>query len=198
MPSVSQLLRRYAEALQPWAEATASRMVGEVNEQDEVAWRRLSKELSAGIRHELLNTPTGELTRALLSEQVTLIKSIPLEAAQRLHDLNLKRLEDSRRASEIVSEIMRSGEVAAGRARTIARTETSRVASTFTQARAQQVGSTGYIWRTAHDSDVRHSHKKMNGKFVPWDQPPTLDGLTGHAGCIPNCRCYPEPVIPDD
>ncbi|MDR0067994.1 phage head morphogenesis protein, partial [Acinetobacter sp. 11520] len=30
-----------------------------------------------------------------------------------------------------------------------------------------------------------------------WDNPPTLDNLKGHAGCLPNCRCYPEPSIPD-
>ena len=36
----------------------------------------------------------------------------------------------------------------------------------------------------------------MEGKFVRWDSPPTLDGMTGHAGEFPNDRCYPEPVIP--
>jgi uncharacterized protein with gpF-like domain len=38
----------------------------------------------------------------------------------------------------------------------------------------------------------------MEGKFVAWDKPPKLtDGTTGHAGEFPNCRCYPEPVIPE-
>jgi uncharacterized protein with gpF-like domain len=35
----------------------------------------------------------------------------------------------------------------------------------------------------------------MDGQFVKWSEPPTLDGLTGHAGALPNCRCYPEPVV---
>ncbi|MDR8377773.1 phage head morphogenesis protein, partial [Acinetobacter baumannii] len=55
----------------------------------------------------------------------------------------------------------------------------------------------GYIWRTSEDGDVRPSHKAMNGKFVAWNSPPTLDNLKGHAGCLPNCRCYTEPVIPN-
>ena len=55
----------------------------------------------------------------------------------------------------------------------------------------------GYVWRTAGDSDVRSSHKKMNGKFVRWDDPPQLDNLNGDAGALPNCRCYPEPLIPE-
>jgi SPP1 gp7 family putative phage head morphogenesis protein len=115
-----------------------------------------------------------------------------------VHELTLRGLENSSRASEIVAEIKRTGDVSIGRAKLIARTETSRTASVMTQARAQRIGSTGYIWRTAHDSDVRGSHKHMNGEFVRWDSPPTLDDMTGHAGCLPNCRCYPEPVIPDD
>jgi hypothetical protein len=31
-----------------------------------------------------------------------------------------------------------------------------------------------------------------------WDSPPTLDNLVvGHAGALPNGRCWPEPVIPE-
>jgi hypothetical protein len=36
----------------------------------------------------------------------------------------------------------------------------------------------------------------MEGQFVKWDDPQKLDGMTGHAGEFPNCRCYPEPVVP--
>ncbi|MGN5479510.1 phage minor head protein [Cupriavidus basilensis] len=60
------------------------------------------------------------------------------------------------------------------------------------------IGSPGYFWRTSGDKDVRDSHRDMEGKFVEWDKPPTLDGMTGHAGCFPNCRCYPEPALPAD
>lgn len=43
---------------------------------------------------------------------------------------------------------------------------------------------------------ARPSHRAMEGRFVSWDSPPRLDGMTGHAGEFPYCRCYPEPVIP--
>ena len=52
----------------------------------------------------------------------------------------------------------------------------------------------GYIWRSNHDERVRESHQMMDGKFVPQGQPPTLDGLTGDAGTLPNCRCWQEKV----
>lgn len=193
------MLEKYAQALEPWAVQTASRMLAGVNQRDEGAWAELTRELSLGLRREVRTAPTGELMRKLLAEQVTLIKSLPLEAAQRVHELTLKGLEDSTRASEIAKEIARSGEVTMGRATLIARTEVARTASTLTQARALHVGSVEYIWRTAGDSDVRESHRKMAGKVVRWDTPPTLsDGTVTHAGQIYNCRCWPEPILPED
>lgn len=173
-------------------------MLADVNRRDQGAWREMAKEMSRSLRMEIESAPIGEVMHALLAEQVTLIKSIPIEAAQRVHKLTIEGLEGSRRANEISKEIMASGEVAKSRADLIARTEVARTASTLTQARAEYVGSDGYIWRTSGDTDVRHSHREMNGKFVRWDSPPTLDGMKGHAGQFPNCRCYPEPVIPED
>jgi SPP1 gp7 family putative phage head morphogenesis protein len=197
VPRLRSVLEKYAEALGPWAEATAGRMLSEVDKKDQLMWAQTTKELSHNLQLEIRQAPTGEVMRDLMAQQVQLIKSLPLQAAQRVHDLTIERSNNSRRASELVAEIMRTGEVTKSRANTIARTETSRAASTLTQARAQHIGSDGYVWRTSGDSDVRPSHKKMNGKVVRWDDPPKLDNLTGHAGALPNCRCYPEPVIPE-
>lgn len=173
-------------------------MLADVSARDSQTWMELSGELSKALRDEIRNAPTGELMREMLAEQVTLIKSLPLEAAQRVHDLTLKGIEDGTRAKEIAKEIARSGEVSMNRANLIARTEVARTASKLTEARATHIGSEGYIWRTSKDSDVRHSHKEMEGKYVRWDTPPKLsDGTVTHAGQIYNCRCYPEPVIPE-
>lgn len=197
VPTITQVLNRYAEALNDWAIATATRMITDVNQQDRKAWVQLSEGMARALRDEIRNAPTGRVMQELLADQVHLIKSIPREAAQRVHDLTLEGIENATRASEIAKEIQRSGDVAASRARLIARTEVSRTAGNLTEARARSIGSEGYIWRTSGDSDVRTSHRQMNGKFVRWDDPPTLDKLTGHAGCLPNCRCYAEPVIPE-
>lgn len=131
------------------------------------------------------------------AEQVTLIKSLPLQAAQRIQDLATGTIYSGARTDEIVKEILKTGEVTEARARLIARTETSRAASNLLEARARYVGSEGYIWHTVKDMRVRHSHEEMEGKYVRWSEPPTLDGLTGHAGTTPNCRCWAEPVLPD-
>lgn len=198
LPALANTLARYAEVIDPWAKSKAAAMLAQTNRQDKRAWKKATENLSIGIRTAIQTTPIGARMQELMGEQVKLIKSLPTEAAERVHKLVIENVGNQSRAKEIAKEISRSGEVTTSRATTIARTEVARASSLLTQSRAEYVGSDGYIWRTAHDSDVRHSHRKMEGKFVKWDNPPTLDGLTGHAGQLPNCRCYPEPVIPKE
>ncbi len=193
---ITQALERYGKAVEPWAVSVASRMVSEIDARDKASWRAIGETISKGLRDELRDTPMGAVAQALIDEQVVYIKSLPLEAAQRVQKLAVETWTGGGSSDAIVAEIMKTGNVTKSRAKLIARTEVGRVSTAFTEARAGSIGSDGYIWRTAKDSDVRHSHKMMEGKFVAWASPPTLDGLTGHAGAVPNCRCYPEPVIP--
>jgi SPP1 gp7 family putative phage head morphogenesis protein len=198
VPTIQQLLKAYSDMLQQWAVTTASNMLMDVALRDEQSWKVLAKDMSRGLREEIRNAPTGKVMQGLLADQVHLIKSIPIDAAQRVHDLTLAGIEDSTRASTIAAEIMRSGDVAKSRAVLIARTEVARTSSVLTQARAQHIGCTHAIWRTSGDSDVRKSHREMNGKVFALDEPPHLsDGTTTFPGQIYNCRCYMEPVIPD-
>jgi len=112
--------------------------------------------------------------------------------------LTFGALSTGRRAEEIQKDILNTGEVTLSRARLIARTEVARTASGLVQARATHIGLTHYVWRTSMDATVRESHKKMNGKIIAWADMPTLeDGSVCHAGAIYNCRCYPDPILPD-
>lgn len=194
---LDHLLGAYSEQVTPWANAVSRRVIGEVERLNKTAWRAHSARMGRALRQEILNAPTGHVLSRLQAEQVRLIKSLPTEAGARVHRIAQEALINSDRASSLVGEIMRSGDVTRSRATLIARTETSRVSSNLTQARAQHVGSVDYAWQTSRDSDVRESHAAMQGKTVLWSSPPTLDGLTGHAGCLPNCRCYPEPRLPE-
>ncbi|MBB3004371.1 SPP1 gp7 family putative phage head morphogenesis protein [Paraburkholderia tropica] len=199
VPTIEQLLKAYSDMLKGWATQTASNMLMDVALRDEHAWQTMARELSAGLRQEIRNAPTGQVMKALLAEQVALIQSIPLEAAQRIHRLTLEGIEDSTRFQEIAKEIQRSEEVSTSKAVLIARTEVSRSATTLTQARAVSIGSEGYFWETSHDGTVRSDHRELDGKFFTWDNPPVADKRTGaraHPGCIYNCRCWARVALP--
>lgn len=194
---LNQMLNRYSEMLVPYANTVAENMVNEVAQRTERAWNTLANEIGRNLREDLRKAPTQHAMQQLMDEQVALIKSLPLEAARRVQDLTVLALSDSTRAKEIAEAILKTGHVTKSRAMLIARTETSKASTNLTQVKAEHIGSTAYIWRTAEDGDVRESHRNMEGQPVSWNDPPTLDGLKGHAGALPNCRCWCEPILPD-
>ncbi|WP_339389314.1 phage head morphogenesis protein [Xenorhabdus sp. PB61.4] len=201
MTEIMAALDSYSEIITPWAQRVAQRFALDINRHNEKEWRQRSQLISQELRYLVDNAPVGQVMRSIVEEQIKYIKSLPIEAADRVYDIHNKAIEavvTGGRHEPFAQEIANTGEVALSRAKLIARTELGRAQTALTQARALSVGSTGYIWRTADDGDVRHSHKEMEGEFVDWARPPTLDGLTGHAGTIPNCRCYCEVIIPED
>ena len=186
----------YAERIEPWADSVADRMVKEIAAFDKESWRRTSKVIGRLLHKEIEGAPTGRVMRESLERQVELIKSLPLEAAERVHKLTTEGRIEGRRTSEIAKDIMASGDVCRSRADLIARTEVSRTATELTKARAEHIGSTHFIWRTVNDKSVRTSHRRLDGQAFRWDTPPECDrGYHALPGGIWNCRCYPEPII---
>ena len=194
---IGQRLNSYADILDDWAAHVARGMFADVDIKNRRFWRSMSQEIGVQLSRQLAETDIGVTVTQSLDAQVQLIKSLPRHAAEQAHEYVREAALKGQRASDIADRIMALGGITRRRAVLIARTEVGRVSGEMTKARATTAGSDGYIWRSAEDRDVRPSHKKMNGRFVKWNEPPTLDNLTGHAGCLPNCRCYIEPVIPD-
>lgn len=216
---IVEALHAYSRTLAPWAKSVAARMLDDVNRADTAAWASLARQMSRSLAREIADAPTGAVMQQLLASQVELITSLPIDAAQRVHNLTMEAMVDGTRADTVAAEILRSGEVSASRAMLIARTEISRTATSLTQARAQHIGSDGYIWRSSRDASVRPSpvdmkpaefarlntlargsHRKLDGTFHRWDDPPIAGehGERAHPGCIYNCRCWPEVVLPQD
>lgn len=193
------ILEQYATIIEPWATSVARYMIADVSRRNLKAWTEIGKQMSRALRAEIEQAPTGMLYSGLMDSQVRLIKSLPLEAAKRVHDITTGALYSGVRAATLAEQVLLTGKVTASRATLIARTEVARTASNLTQARALFVGSEGYVWRTSKDSDVRPTHQEQEGRYIRWDKPPKTDKNLDpyHAGCGPNCRCYPDPVIPD-
>jgi len=204
---IEAALAAYAKAITPWAGATAKRMIAEVNRRDLTAWRNYTAQMGAALRVELAGAPIGGPMAEILAQQVELITSLPLEAAQHVHEKSMEAISISSRYPERTEEIEQALAEAhpdathawlRARAELIARTETARTASVLTQARAQHIGAEQYIWKTAGDWKVRPSHKKLNNTVQRWDEPPLSDPPDYHAhpGQIFNCRCVALPIVP--
>lgn len=193
--AANALLAAYSKSLTPWAMRTAGRMVAEVLMNNNRYWSAQSKALGKSLKIEQ-TAHIGMRANEITNAQVELIKSIPIQAGERAQRLSMEALTGGKRADEVAAEIARTEEVTANRAMLIARTEVSKANAAITQARAESVGVTSYIWHTSEDGDVRDSHADMDGEIIDYANPPMLsDGMQGHAGEFPNCRCWQEPII---
>ena len=213
MAQLKQLLERYSDVLRPWARASGARMLAEVGRRDEQAWKRYASLMGLEMQREIEQAPVGHVMHELLDQQVQLITSLPIEAGRRVQRLATKSRYTGARSSEIVSDLMRTGDVTRVRATLIARTETARAATALTQARSEGIGVTHYVWRAVLDAETRPalgskdfaemntlakgSHRKLNGTVHAWSDPPIAapTGERAHPGSIWNCRCWAEPVL---
>jgi len=192
-------LEKYADLLRPWAEKVAARMVEEVSRRDKQAWQRQARTMGWALAREIAETDTGEVFRKMMAEQVDLITSLPRGAAEKVHQWVIGGISEGERPAAIEKRVQRLGHITESRARLIARTETARATTMLTAARAENVGSEYFVWRTAEDENVRPLHRKLDGKVFRWDSPPVAgeNGERALPGGIYNCRCYPEPILPD-
>lgn len=80
----------------------------------------------------------------------------------------MKSLSNGDRYTDFVGLIEKLGPIAESRAICIARTETARARTSYTQARAEAVGSTHYIWHCVHDGATRDRHRELDGTIQSW------------------------------
>lgn len=204
-------LEKYSEDLTPWAVSQSARLLEQIQKSNKRAYAAKSKAIGSALRLGVVEQDVGEIAVALMREQVALIKSIPLEAGIRAQKLAFEAAVTGTRAApdadtiaELQNQLDLTTEVATSRALLIARTETARSNASINQARAMAVGSGQYRWHNSGDEVVRDSHKfykgeKLQGRIFSWDAPPTLsDGMKGHPGTFPNCRCFAEPMFGDE
>lgn len=194
---LAEALAAYSDVLGPWAERVVGNILKGVNLANKKSWESTSARIGAQLKRTMEETAVGDVMKLIQRRQVELIKSLPIEAGLRAQKLSQEAVMGGKRADEVAAELARSGEVTESRATLIARTEIAKANSALTQARAEYVGVTHYIWRTAEDGDVRESHAVMNGKIFRFDDPPYVEGEGNHGpGEFPNCRCFAEPIIP--
>lgn len=196
-----RMLKEYAESLHPWAVGLSRATVlaianGNLRAFEAALSRGVSQQIGQELRGAMSQSVVGRTAALLQERQVALIKSLPIEAGLRAQALAREAVAGGTRATEVAAELARTEEVTEARATLIARTETAKANAAITQARAELVGATQYMWETAEDGDTRPSHRKMQGQVFSFDDPPTLeDGMTGNPGEFPNCRCFAVPML---
>lgn len=128
------------------------------------------------------------------------IKDFTEEQIVELRKNILSRTLRGGRYEGVVAEIQKSYGVSQGKAKFLARQETSLMMSTFEKTKYQEAGSRGYIWGCVAGSKnhpVRAMHKSLEGKYFEWDNPPITNekGDRNNPKEDYNCRCFARAVI---
>lgn len=124
-----EALERYSEIITPWATKVAENFTADIVRKNDEQWRKHSKTISRELRNLVSNAPPGQVMKSIVAEQVKYIKSLPLEAADRVYDIQNRAIEavvTGGRAEHFAKEIAASGDIAKSRADLIARTELGR------------------------------------------------------------------------
>lgn len=187
----------------------AEHMVNGVAKANAASWREAAmknsraRQIYESLRKELLSGP-GHAVRRIVAQNASLIRSLPLDLAEKTTAYVAREQQKGRRASEIEKELrQRLPELTKSKVRLIARTEVSKSETALTRARSEEIGIKFYVWETSRDSRVRPSHRNMNSVIVSWNSPPAPEALIGqkstlghyHAGSCPQCRCVALPLI---
>lgn len=203
------------------SEAISMKMVTGLFDDTAHTWREAARnngrgrEIYQALKKELQGA-RGVRIRALVQQNADLISTLPKNIADDVAAYVDREAMKGSRASDIADEIRRMfPEKTRARTELIARTQVSMTQTNLVQARAEDLGLDWYVWRACGgnngDGRTRSSHRHMSGVLIRWSDPPAPEDLFPlrrvdgtpynntlghyHAGCCPNCRCYPEPVV---
>ncbi len=174
--------RLAATAVLRQAQATDEQLIGSI-----ASALGISVDLASSIK--TLNVQP-QIEAATLTN-VQLIKSIPVQAMERMKTSVLTDVSQGKRYEDLAADIQEQLDITENRAKLIARDQMAKVNAAITEAKQEALGIEKYQWSTSGDERVRESHAANEGQIFRWDTPPP----TGHPGEDVLCRCVAIPVI---
>lgn len=140
--------------------------------------------------------------KAAVSQNVSLIKSIPEQYFNQVENIVLGNMRQGMRSSYIVKELSKQYGIRERHARLIARDQTTKINGELTRVNQLDQGLEYFQWVTSKDERVRHSHVKAAqedvgyGKGIyKWSDLPIVDGQPSYPGSAIQCRCFAKPIL---
>lgn len=171
--------------------------------------RQFGKEMQVDVLKQLAERGLKEAFEAEVQRNVALIKTIPQKYFEKIQEMVISSsLGQQKFEGGLTKAIQDLTHTTRTRAKLIARDQSAKAVSTFTQMRYENLGCRKYIWRNSQDrrvagnpnglypdpdpkSKYHGNHWDREGKVFEWNNPPP----DGNPGMAINCRCYAEPIF---
>lgn len=153
--------------------------------------QQLGRQVEAAISVPLsaLEPTVSSKLDAFATANVELIKTVPERYFDGIRSTVEAAFDSGTHPDTLAQQLVDRDGVAESDAMRIARDQIGKLNGQLNQERQQQMGVTGYIWRTMNDERVRDEHAEREGEHFEWSEPPE----DGHPGEAIQCRCYSEP-----
>lgn len=139
-----------------------------------------------------------EAFRAVVAENVSLIKSIPRKAHEQVEQKVWNAVRQGSDLHKLSTDLAKTYKVTTDRAALIARDQNAKGKATIERVRQMELGIRRAIWMHSHaGKEPRPTHVAMNEKQYDlavgmWDSD---EGEYVHPGQLINCQCTNRPVI---
>ena len=160
------------------------------------------EKLSGGlsIKTDFIAGDVGEVFKASVSRNVSLIKSIHQDYFKEVEDLVYRSIAPGGNGLQDLAVLDKIKSKTVNRGVNIARDQTRKAYNNLNAERMKRVGLREFIWRhSGGGKDPRSHHKNiLDGNIFSLEDLPVIEERTGERG-IPgqaiNCRCTMEPVV---
>lgn len=134
---------------------------------------------------------------ATISENVSLIQSIPMQFHQKIDGAVMRSYAMGGDLQQLESELRGIYAGAGNRVKLIASDQIKKANSVATRARQLELGITEAVWIHSHaGKEPRQSHVAAHGEIYKIAEGCKIDGEYIQPAQLINCRCMAKPIIP--
>lgn len=198
--ALNQLMEKYGDKFSDRAKKLAQSLVKKTdrysNSQINQALKSMlgDKAKDFAISNAVISAEKKDIMKALLFENVSLIKSIPNEYFKQITGAVARSIENGDGISWLSSQLKSFGAKSERRAQLIAQDQTRKAYNSINLRNFQESGIRKFKWlHSGGSAQPREWHKDvLNGNVYSMDDPPIIDPKTkerGFPGQLPYCRC---------
>ena len=198
---MNALANRFSDLFAKKAKPLAEGMVRDADRAGVKALHSSLLKLSGGmsLKTSLASPGLNEITKAVVAENVGLIKSIASEYLQKVEGAVMRSITTGNGLQDLIPALEQYEGQTHRRAKNIALDQTRKAYNSINRGRMEALGVKKFMWHhSGGGAHPREDHVDMDGEIYRFDNLPVIDKRTGERGIpgqAPNCRCVMSPVF---
>jgi len=204
---LNELFKKWNSIFTTKSKQLAQKMIEDSLKASDKGLKRSLSALSGGlsIKTNFISAGLEEVVKAVVAENVSLIKSIPQKYLNDVNGIVMRSITTGAGMYDLMPELdklldQKSKQIK-NKAKNLALDQTRKAYNGVNRQRMMSVGVKKFEWiHSGGGQHPRQMHIDMSGNIYSFDDPPEIDenGTRGYPGDAPNCGCTMTPIIEFD